>query len=196
MRATAQAVLVRHAMPVVEPAVPAERWRLDEEGRAAARALAHALPRAPFAVTSSEPKALETAHELVAVCGGTLIVDPRVAETRRPRGWDANFAELARQFVAGHRHDGWEPQHAVVARFDAAVREALDARAGASVVVVTHGQALTLWLRSIGAVDDAPRFWSELAFPDAWTVTLERSRSALVAATLARTRLEPDDEIE
>jgi broad specificity phosphatase PhoE len=84
----------------------------------------------------------------------------------------------------------------VVARFDSAVREAVEARAGAPLVVVTHGQALTLWLQSIGALDDAPRFWSELAFPDAWIVTLERARSALVAATLARTRLEPDDEIE
>jgi len=32
--------LIRHAMPVLEPDVPAERWRLGEEGRAAARALA------------------------------------------------------------------------------------------------------------------------------------------------------------
>jgi broad specificity phosphatase PhoE len=192
----AQIVLVRHAMPVMEPEVPPDRWRLGDEGRAAARELAHALPRAPFAVTSDEPKARESAEELVAVCGGTLTVDARVAETRRPRGWDANFAESARQLVAGRRHDGWESQHAVVARFDSAVREAVEARAGAPLVVVTHGQALTLWLQSIGAVDDAPRFWSELAFPDAWIVTLERARSALVAATLARTRLEPDDEIE
>jgi hypothetical protein len=42
--------------------------------------------------------------------------------------------------------------------------------------------ALTLWLRSVGAVTDAPRFWSALAYPDAWTVTLERSRGALLAA--------------
>jgi broad specificity phosphatase PhoE len=171
----AQVVLVRHAMPVMEPDVPAERWRLGDDGRAAARDLAAALPRAPFAVTSDEPKAQQTAQEVVAVCGGTVTVDARVAETRRPHAWDEHFAERARQFVAGRRHDGWEPQHAVIARFDAAVREALDASNGAPVVVVTHGQALTLWLQSIGAVDDAARFWSELAFPDAWMVTVERS---------------------
>jgi hypothetical protein len=39
-------------------------------------------------------------------------------------------------------------------------------------VVVGHGQALTLWLRDIGAIADAPRFWSALAFPDAWAADL------------------------
>jgi hypothetical protein len=48
--------------------------------------------------------------------------------------------------------------------------------------VVSHGQALTLWLRSVGAIDDAPRFWSELDFPDAWTVTVRWSEGALLAA--------------
>jgi broad specificity phosphatase PhoE len=191
-----QLVLVRHAMPDMEPEVPAGGWQLGDDGRAAARELASALPQAPFVVTSDEPKAQQTARELVAVRGGTLTVEPRLAETRRPHAWDARFAELARQFVAGRQHDGWEPHDAMVGRFDAAVREALAASRSRPVVAVTHGQALTLWLRSVGAVDDAPRFWSELAFPDAWTVTLERSRRALVAAALARTRLEPDDEVE
>jgi broad specificity phosphatase PhoE len=165
-----QVVLVRHAMPVMEPEVPAELWRLGDDGRAAARELAGALPRAPFVITSDEPKARQTAEELVAVCPGRLTVDARVAETRRPHVWSADFADLARRFLAGHRHAGWESQDAVVSRFDAAVREALDA-SGGPLVVVTHGQAMTLWLHSVGAVDDAPRFWSELAFPDAWMLS-------------------------
>jgi broad specificity phosphatase PhoE len=177
----AQVVLVRHAMPVMQSQVPADLWRLDDEGRAATRELAGALPRAPFAVTSDEPKAQQTAEELVGAGGGTLTVDTQVAETRRPHVWDANFAELARQFVGGRQHPGWETQDAVVSRFDAAVREALAASRGAPVVVVTHGQALTLWLCRVEAVDDGPRFWSEHAFPDAWTVSLGWSRSALVA---------------
>jgi broad specificity phosphatase PhoE len=178
----AQVLLVRHAMPVMEPELPAELWRLGDDGRAAAHELAGALPRAALVVTSDEPKARQTAQAVVGVCGGTLAVDARVAETRRPHAWDANFPELARQFVAGRQHPGWESQHAVVSRFDAAVREALDASHAAQVVVVTHGQALTLWLCSVGAVQDAHRFWSELAFPDAWMVTVDRALGALVAA--------------
>jgi hypothetical protein len=77
--------------------------------------------------------------------GGTLTVDARVAETRRPQGWDANFAERERQFVADRLH-------------------------------------------SIGAVDDAPRFWSELAFPAAWAITLSRERGAMVTSALKAVR--------
>jgi broad specificity phosphatase PhoE len=138
----AQVVLVRHAMPEVRPDVPAERWRLGDEGRAAARDLAGALPREPLTLTSDEPKAWQTAQELVTVCGGTLAVDARVAETRRPPLWDESFRELARQFVAGRQHPGWEPHE---------------------------------------AVDDAPGFGSQLAFPDAWTVSVRGSDGALVA---------------
>jgi broad specificity phosphatase PhoE len=147
-------VLVRHAMPEVKPDVPAERWSLGADGRAAARELAAALPRAPFVVTSNEPKARQTAQEIVGVCGGALTVDARLVETRRPHAWSADFPELARQFVAGRAHHGWEPQRSVAERFDAAVREALD----------------------------APGFWSQLAFPDAWAVDVERSHGALAAA--------------
>ena len=168
-------------MPVMQPEVPAERWGLGSEGRAAARELARALPPAPYVVTSDEPKAQQTAQELVGARGGTLTVDARVAETRRPHVWNADFAELARQFVAGRRHEGWESQDSVVARFDAAVREAIEGSHGAPVVIVDHGQAMTLWLRSVRAVDDGPRFWSELAFPDAWSVGLEWSQGALLA---------------
>jgi broad specificity phosphatase PhoE len=168
-------------MPERRPDVPAERWQLGDAGRAAARALARALPRAPFMLTSDEPKARRTAHELVAIRGGTLAVDPRLAETHRPHVWDANFSELARQYVGGHHHRGWERHDAVVARFDAAVRAGLGAGGQAPLVVVSHGQALTLWLRAVGAIDDAPRFWAELGFPDAWTVGVRRSRAALVA---------------
>jgi broad specificity phosphatase PhoE len=191
----AQVVLVRHAMPGTQPDVPAERWRLGDDGRAAARRLAGALPRAPFALTSDEPKAQQTAQELIAVCGGTLAVDARVAETRRPHVWDASFRELARQYVAGHQHSGWEPHDAVVGRSDAAVRAGLGASHGAPLVVVTHGQALTLWLRSVGAIDDAPRFWSELDFPDASTVTVRWSEGAAGGRRAGTTPSHPTHEL-
>jgi broad specificity phosphatase PhoE len=165
-------ILVRHAMPEVRPEVPAERWELGEAGRAAARALARALPPAPFVLSSDEPKARQTADAIVAVGGGTLAIDAGLAEAGRPPGWEADFRARAREYVGGREHAGWEPHAAVVARVDAAVRAGLRACGDTPLVVVGHGQALTLWLRDIGAIADAPRFWSELAFPDAWAADL------------------------
>jgi broad specificity phosphatase PhoE len=173
-------------MPEIRPHAPAERWELGGEGRAAARALAGALPRAPLTLASDEPKAQQTAEEVVAVCGGTLAVDARVAETWRPHVWDPEFPVLAWEYVGGRRHDGWEAHDAVVARFDAAVRAGLRASQGQPLVIVNHGQALTLWLHSVGGIRDAPRFWSELWFPDAWRVEVRWEGGALAAGAPVR----------
>jgi 2,3-bisphosphoglycerate-dependent phosphoglycerate mutase len=143
-------------MPDARPDVPPDRWTLTPEGRAAAQALVAQLPARARVLSSDETKALETAHELEP---GKLIVDARVRETRRPFVWAGDSGERARAYVGGVRHEGWEAHEDVIARFDAAIR---DHRPD---VVVTHGQALTLWLAHIGAVEDPVAFWGELVFP-------------------------------
>lgn len=56
-------LLVKHSLPEVLPGVPAERWRLGEEGRRRCKPLAARLaPYEPTViVASAEPKATETA---------------------------------------------------------------------------------------------------------------------------------------
>jgi broad specificity phosphatase PhoE len=66
-------------MPEVVPGVAPHLWELGETGRAAARALAARLEGGRV-VASDEPKALQTAEEIVAVCGGEIVADAR------PRG--------------------------------------------------------------------------------------------------------------
>src|SRR4051794_16812313 len=108
-------VLVRHAMPAIEPGVPADRWELGPQGRAAARALAATLPRVGVVVRGDEPKARQTAEAIVAVNGGTIRTDPRLRETRAPHAWRADFPDRARAYVGGAELPGWEPQAEVVA---------------------------------------------------------------------------------
>jgi len=57
-------ILVKHALPEIIPTLPANQWHLSEVGRAQCALLADQLAiYAPSAlVSSSEPKALETAH--------------------------------------------------------------------------------------------------------------------------------------
>lgn len=56
-------ILVRHAMPELDPQVPPEEWLLGERGRAAARHLAGVLPAGAYLVASQEPKAVETLRQ-------------------------------------------------------------------------------------------------------------------------------------
>jgi broad specificity phosphatase PhoE len=152
-------LLVRHAIPERIRGVPAEDWHLGDEGRAAARALAGRLDRDLRLVASDEPKAVETAEELIAVRGGTLAIDARLREVARPPLWDGGYRERAQAYVGGEPVDGWEPHEQVIARFAAA---AADAEA-----VVAHGLAMSLYL----PVADRVAFWQDLRFPDAWRLS-------------------------
>lgn len=57
-------ILVRHAMPAIDPQTPAELWHLGDQGRAAARALRPLLAEPAYYVASTEPKAVETLQEI------------------------------------------------------------------------------------------------------------------------------------
>jgi broad specificity phosphatase PhoE len=166
-------VLVRHAMPAVLPGVPAELWELGKDGRAAARALATAVPLPAYFAASDEPKALQTLQEMA---GGELVIaEPGFREVRRPSGWSHDYRDLARAYVQGASHEGWEPHAEVAARFERAV--ARHARAAARrrqlLVVGTHGLAATVWLASrMLALPDPGTFWAGLQFPDLIEVDL------------------------
>ncbi|MBO3738590.1 histidine phosphatase family protein [Actinoplanes flavus] len=158
-------LLVRHAMPEIDPAVPARQWRLSPDGRAAARELAPLIPAAARFVASPEPKARETLAEIAGPA--PVGVDAGFAEVRRPSGWTGGgeYRAAARAYLNGAEHDGWEPRDQVVARFGAAVDRHV--AEGGTLVIGTHGLAGTLWLNSRSAFGwPAERLWAALRFPD------------------------------
>lgn len=168
-------VLVRHAMPVVDPAVPAERWQLGPGGRAAARNLRPMVIGPAYYVASAEPKAVQTLQE---IAGHTdVTTDAGLVEVRRPHIWSDNstYRSTARSYVEGILPDGWEPHDQVVRRFDhAVVLHAATANArGRTLIVGTHGLAPTIWLASRYHLEPDPsRFWAALRFPDIIEVDL------------------------
>jgi hypothetical protein len=106
-------VLVRHAMPAVQPDVPAEQWELDDRGRAASRALSAAMTEPAYYVASNEPKALQTLREMSA--GQDVVPEPAFREVRRPHRWSDDYPQQARAYLNGICHQDWEPHDAVVA---------------------------------------------------------------------------------
>jgi broad specificity phosphatase PhoE len=176
--ATARLVLVRHAMPAVLPDVPAECWELDEQGRAASRALAGAVPDSSYYVSSDEPKAFQTVYEMSG--GREVVAESDFREVRRPHRWSDDYRDQARAYVAGICPDGWEPRAQVVARFDAALsRHARTAAARQQTLVIgTHGLAPTVWLASRLPLQPSPGdFWASLEFPDLIDVDLATERA-------------------
>jgi broad specificity phosphatase PhoE len=159
-------------MPEIRRDLPPERWHLDAEGKLAARALAQVLPVRPLLIASPEPKARETAEELLAVRGGSLRLDGRLAEARRdgPYGGLEDYRRLAAAYVAGTAHPGWEARAALAERIARAVQDGRAAAGRRPLVMVSHGLAITAWLRVEVRLEDPGAFWAALRLPDAWRV--------------------------
>ena len=165
---------VRHAMAVLDESVHPTDWRLDSDGRAAAVALAETLEIGEgigALVSSTEPKAMETAAAISRRWSVEVRPDPRLREATRP--WiGPGYRAMAHRYLRGESYDGWEPHAEVAARTAGAVDDAVADAHGRSVVVVTHGLALSLHLsHRLGDGFDPDAFWSCLAFPDAWALS-------------------------
>jgi broad specificity phosphatase PhoE len=146
----AELILVKHAMPRIEPARPSRSWTLSDEGRTAAGRLAERLVRlGPVALAASdEPKAVETASIIGDVLGLKPAVDPDLGETRREtvpfQSQETFEAGIARFFAEPDALVfGEETADAAHARFSGA----LERRAGFSPqVVVAHGTVISVYV--------------------------------------------------
>jgi hypothetical protein len=76
---------------------------------------------------------------------------------------------MARAYVQGARHDGWESHEEVTERFDAAVARhtAFAAASNRTLIIGTHGLAPTIWLAGRYSLHPNPaQFWAALRFAD------------------------------
>jgi hypothetical protein len=160
-------ILVRHAMPNLDPEIDPALWTLSADGVAAARPIGPLVPADAVLVSSDEPKAFGTLT--AAAPERPVNADPRLREVARPREpFRDDFRAARLAYVAGQPPDGWEPPVAVVARIDATVAD--HRRPGRPLVLAGHGMAFTTWLAAHGLIADPQAFWSELRLPDVLVV--------------------------
>ena len=164
-------ILVKHAPPLIDPAVPAQRWLLSDEGRRRCAALADLLASyAPVAIAASmEPKAAETARlagERLAVPVEAL--DGLHEHDRSNVGFlsDADFDAAVAAFFA--RPDelvlGKETANEALARFSAAVAVALARWPAGNLVIVAHGTVISMYVAAAAGLD-ARALWKRLGLP-------------------------------
>jgi broad specificity phosphatase PhoE len=123
------------------------------------------VPGDAYLAASVEIKAVQTLAEMSG--RDDVLADPGFAEVRRPGVWSSggDYRALARTYVDGLEHDGWEPREEVAARFEAAVSRHRAAAAGRPLFIGTHGLALTTWLAGRMRIK-AGEFWAGLRFPE------------------------------
>jgi broad specificity phosphatase PhoE len=178
-------ILVKHSLPDVLAHLPANHWKLSEEGRMRVQWLAEKIrPFEPEAIISSnEPKAKETAEILARLLGlelevaedlhehdrvDTPLLDPETFQTSV-----RNFFQQPDQLVFGR-----ETANQAHTRFERAIHAILHNHPEKTVLIVSHGTVISLFVsRRTGTTDW--QLWSELGLPS--FVVLDREASRLIA---------------
>jgi len=165
-------ILIKHARPLVDPAVSSEQWRLSDEGRERCRLLAEALRGYDFPtiVSSTEPKAVETAHLLADALGRPHRSAAGLEEHDRrhvPHMDSREFISLVALFFkqADRLVLGGESADAAYDRFAAAVDAVIAAEpAERDVAVVSHGTVVSLFAQR-RAGQDPFTLWRKMGLP-------------------------------
>ena len=168
-------ILIKHALPQIDPTVPANQWRLSEEGHRRAQVLAQNLAKYSLDLifSSVEPKAVETAQ----VVGDALDKQVEVVEGLHEHARcnvkfldKEKFEESVAQFFA--QPDvltfGSETADQAYHRFSRAVVGITAKYPNNNLALITHGTVLTLFVSRLAAV--APfLFWRDLELPS-WVI--------------------------
>ncbi len=164
-------ILVKHAMPALEPGVPSRGWRLSDGGRALCIPLAERLAAYKPAViaASAEPKATETGQIVADYLGAPLEVIEGLHENDRTSlGWlgsEELEAMIARFFAEpDQRVLGNETADEAHTRFAAAVGDVCTRHPDGNIVIVAHGTVITLFVSRLAGMEPFP-FWKRLGLP-------------------------------
>jgi len=182
-------ILVRHSLTEITENAPAHQWLLSEQGRARGHLLvAHLIPYKPEIIVSSvEKKAQQTA----SIIGGNLglnfhIVDGLHEHDRsHSQFYSADkFQSLVREFFK--KPDtfvfGSETANQAFLRFQMAVELIIRSNKDKTVLVVSHGTVISLFVSYLIGVDGWV-FWQELGMPS-YTVLDVQEKTLLITKNI------------
>lgn len=151
--------------------VPAREWHLSDIGRARCVMLATKL--APYSadriVSSSEPKAIETAKIVAERLGKPLEIAEGLHEherTRTPFRKPDQFEQCVSDFFA-HPHElvfGEETADSAFGRFANAVENVIRIYARSNMAIVTHGTVIALFVSRLTNLEPF-KVWKRLGLP-------------------------------
>ena len=174
-------ILVKHSLPQVEEDRPANTWKLSPEGKLRAYRLAEQLENftPEVFVSSPEPKAQETASILASHFQLDLQILPDLHE--HDRNTVAYLSQVAFQTSI---HDffqkpddlvfGKETANQAYTRFYRAVHSVLSEFRDKTVILVTHGTVISLFVSRLTGSSDL-ELWQQLGLPSFIAMDLHSS---------------------
>jgi broad specificity phosphatase PhoE len=172
-------LLIKHALPIVQPAIPAQFWKLSQDGLLSCQQFSQQLRAFNLQTiySSDEPKAVQTAHELGKLLNLSVSQAKGLHEHRRLTSdyfeHRADFESAVQAFFDNPniRVFGAETAAQALSRFHAAVSTIVSAHPRQDVAIVSHGTVITLLVAKHNSIN-AFKFWQELNLPDLVCLTL------------------------
>lgn len=168
-----QLILIRHSISRQDASVPANQWRLSQEGREACGPLAEAMRGYGLTrlVASMEPKAIETAQLVGEQLGLPWQIAAGLQEHDRSNvpflGSKAQFEERVIEMF--QKPDelvfGRETANQALARFQVAVQALVEDYQGERLGIASHGTVISLLVGHANPIDTVD-FWRRLKMPD------------------------------
>ena len=176
-------LLIRHSLPEILPARPANQWTLSVEGRVLCERLAQKLAgyRLDRLVTSLEPKALETGQIVADLLDLPVETASNLHEHSRNnvpflndgRTFEAEVARLLAE--PAELVFGDETGDEAYRRFARALEGAIAKHPTENLGVVSHGTVIALYVSRVCGLD-GPRFWKRLGLPSFVVLAQEGTR--------------------
>ena len=164
-------ILVKHSIPEIQTARPANTWRLSEEGRSRAQHLAEHLKTftPEIVVSSHERKAKETAEILASQLQLDMQIISDLHEHDRsnvPYLSHEAFQASIREFFQKPAElvFGIETANQAYSRFYRAIHAILNEFKNKTIVIVTHGTVISLFVSRLTGMSDL-ELWNQLGLP-------------------------------
>jgi broad specificity phosphatase PhoE len=182
-------ILVKHSVPEIYRDQPANSWKLSEEGRLRAQRLAEELKsfEPDVIISSGESKAKETAEIVASYLGLEMQLLPSLHEHDRSNvpylSHDAfqdsirGFFQQPDQLVFGN-----ETANQAYLRFYQTIHSILNGNIDKTIVVVTHGTVISLFVSRLTGSSDL-ELWSKLGLPSFVAMDLH-SNTLIVRSTI------------
>ena len=165
-------ILVRHSISQQQPDVSSHTWGLTDEGRERCAPLAARLRsyQPTVIITSGEPKTNQTGEGIADVLRLPVKVETGLGEHKREH---APYLNSQREFQATIHKLLANPDQLIYGeetgteackRFQEAINRILQTHADQTIIAVTHGTVLALFLAKVAGVEPI-QFWQTLGMP-------------------------------
>jgi broad specificity phosphatase PhoE len=182
--------LIKHAMPEIQPEIPANQWVLSKSGRLSCSQIADHLQKSNLKniISSKEAKAQETAHLIASYLDLPChTVDNLHEHDRSNESYDLSKEEFENNVnnLFGNPDllvYGKETARQAQNRFDRAIHKIVTENMGQDVGIVSHGTVISLFVALYNQINPF-EFWQQLGLP------------SIICLSISEYQLNPEDSI-